>query len=348
MDNQKLFESLVRNGIDFLESAIEQIENKPKYSIIHFYSAIEILFKARLLLEHWALTWEKPQQANQVKFLAGDFRSVSLEDAENRISAISRDHLRSSAMQSFKRLRHHRNQLIHFFHPEYQDNPSDEVVAAVVADLCTAWFHLHKLLIGNWDTEFSDYSDVIQDLDNRMMRIRPYLEVRYESLKESIERGRRGGTEFKVCRSCGFDSAKINRDYLLIETDCLVCLNSESWLEIECPECGETIQVIELGSGTCANCGTNIDMDYLVNQLVPEHNPRRAPDDPACGYCPNCEWTDQQSVVPWEDHYLCLNCFEPYDYISVCEWCNEKNAGNVEDSYLYGCVLCEGRFGWGA
>ena len=50
------FENLVRNGIDFLEKAMLQLENEPKYSVINFYTAVEIFLKAPLVHDHWTLT----------------------------------------------------------------------------------------------------------------------------------------------------------------------------------------------------------------------------------------------------------------------------------------------------
>ena len=49
------FENLVRNGIDFLEKAMLQLENDPKHSVINFYTAVEIFLKAPLVHDHWTL-----------------------------------------------------------------------------------------------------------------------------------------------------------------------------------------------------------------------------------------------------------------------------------------------------
>ena len=51
----ELFVSLVRNAIDFLKKSVDELEGSPKYSVIHFCSAIELFLKARLLVEHWTL-----------------------------------------------------------------------------------------------------------------------------------------------------------------------------------------------------------------------------------------------------------------------------------------------------
>ena len=53
INEDKLFESIVENTIDFLHQSVEELETFPKYSVIHFWSAVELFFKARLLKEHW-------------------------------------------------------------------------------------------------------------------------------------------------------------------------------------------------------------------------------------------------------------------------------------------------------
>ena len=44
----KTLQLLVENAIDFLNQAADELANNPKYSVIHFYTAVELLLKARL------------------------------------------------------------------------------------------------------------------------------------------------------------------------------------------------------------------------------------------------------------------------------------------------------------
>jgi HEPN domain-containing protein len=50
--NQKLLMHVIENAFDFLETAIEEFNEKPKYSILHFSTAVELFLKARLIHEH--------------------------------------------------------------------------------------------------------------------------------------------------------------------------------------------------------------------------------------------------------------------------------------------------------
>lgn len=86
MTHHDIFDSLTRNAFDFLERGIAEFDKSPKYSVIHFCAAVEMLLKVRLMKEHWSLIVSKPDQANLAKFMAGDFISVTLKEARVRIS----------------------------------------------------------------------------------------------------------------------------------------------------------------------------------------------------------------------------------------------------------------------
>ncbi len=45
MNSSEHFQSITQNAIDYLKKAIEELEPNPKYSIIHFYTVIELFFK---------------------------------------------------------------------------------------------------------------------------------------------------------------------------------------------------------------------------------------------------------------------------------------------------------------
>src|SRR5713226_3157429 len=83
--SEQMFDSLVANAIDFLRHSIDELEKKPKYSVIHFCAAIEIFLKAKLMREHWSLIDEEPQKANITRFLNGDFKSVGIDATINRL-----------------------------------------------------------------------------------------------------------------------------------------------------------------------------------------------------------------------------------------------------------------------
>ncbi len=73
---EKLMERLVENALDFLERAIDEFQESPKYSIIHFSAAVEQFLKARLMAEHWSLVVTDREKADWVKFSSGNLIKV--------------------------------------------------------------------------------------------------------------------------------------------------------------------------------------------------------------------------------------------------------------------------------
>jgi hypothetical protein len=161
---EDFFDSVVDNAIDFLRQALDELETKPKYSVIHFCASIELFLKARLMLEHWSLISEEPQKANVTKFQTGNFRSVGIDETIIRIQNIANIRIPREAQLSFSELREHRNKMVHFFHPDYVDDPTQQTIEGIVSEQTKAWFHLHRLLTRDWKEEFEDYQDEVEEL----------------------------------------------------------------------------------------------------------------------------------------------------------------------------------------
>ena len=153
--SDEFFDSLVSNGIDFLSRSVTDLKKRPKYSVINFCVGLEILLKARLIKEHWALVVTKPETAIIEQFRAGDFHSVSMEDAIRRLKNVAGERIGKDEEISFEQVRKHRNRLVHFFHPAYARSPIEKLVQEVVTEQCKAWFYLHRLLTLNWEPQRS-------------------------------------------------------------------------------------------------------------------------------------------------------------------------------------------------
>ena len=79
-NKEEMFDALVKNAIDFLDSSLDDLNKRPKNSIVDFYSSVELFLKARLMHEHWTLILSRPELANLDSFQVGDFHSVFLDD----------------------------------------------------------------------------------------------------------------------------------------------------------------------------------------------------------------------------------------------------------------------------
>lgn len=74
MTKDELSDSLVRNALDFLNRALEEISERPKYALIDFAAAVEIIFKARLFRIDPMWVAEEPTDATEERFEKGKLR----------------------------------------------------------------------------------------------------------------------------------------------------------------------------------------------------------------------------------------------------------------------------------
>lgn len=339
------FDSLTRNAFDFLKRGIEEFDKAPKYSVIHFCAAVEMLLKARLMREHWSLIVSKQDQANLTKFMAGDFMSVTLEEARARIRDVAGEDIGDDAFNSFRTLANHRNKMVHFFHGGLDSD--DKAKEQIVAEQCRAWFHLHRLLI-RWDGYFSDFHDQIAQADRAMKRHRKYLTAKFKALRSDLEAKRKSGHPPQPCNACGFKAAIAEGlDDQIASLHCSVCDHVETQVQLHCPHCGESITVTNEGYATCDHCEGQIEPSHLLDALTDQAEAYRAMQDGRAdelhANCGNCD--GHHTVVCRGDRYFCASCFDITHRLEQCGFCGQCSTGNMEDSYAYGCGQCEGQWG---
>jgi Apea-like HEPN len=138
MNNSEIFDSLLKNAIDFLKNSVSEVKKKPKYSVIRFCSSIELLFKSRLLIEDWALVFPDPKKANREDLINGSFYSIGMGKLINRIECITEENFSKHEKEVFKKVRDRRNKIVHFFNSEYVEKPADNVIYDIVAEQCQA------------------------------------------------------------------------------------------------------------------------------------------------------------------------------------------------------------------
>jgi hypothetical protein len=279
MNQDEIFDSLARNAFDFLERGIEEFDNHPKYSVVHFCAAVEMLLKARLMKEHWSLLVSKPEQANLAKFMVGDFTSVTLEEARARIRDVAGEDIGDDAYGSFRVLANHRNKMVHFFH---QGLDSDErAKEQMVAEQCRAWFHLHRLL-NRWNRYLHAFNKEIARADGVMLRHRKYLNAKFKALKSDLDGECKSGNPPGVCPACGYKALNARTGDRYVSELCRVCgYESPSHKAIQqgdeqfvanCANCDSIGTVVKAGFGfKCTECGEIFD------------------EVATCGYC-NANW----------------------------------------------------------
>lgn len=333
------------SAFDFLERAIDEIKTHPKYSVINFATAIELLLKARLINEHWSLVVERSSDADRETFLAGKCKTVSPGEAIKRLAKVCGQPVPNDAAVQFEKLAAHRNRMIHFFHEAASEEATPELIEEVVKEQCLCWFHLEHLL-EQWNDQFSQYEQQILRVRWSMRRNRAYLSIAFERLGPKIEEGKKAGLKFHACSGCGYEAAEMTElSDVLFENNCHVCGLSESYAEIQCPnECGQKIHVAGHGSDrTCSNCGHQVTAGELSDVLSTEYV------DPVDYVQMNCALcVSLGSVVKHGEIYVCTECLETSDKIAGCGWCHERQmgGGDLDYSYQTGCEFCDGHAGW--
>lgn len=341
---------LVENGFDFLGKAVEDLSNHPKFSIIHFHAAVELFLKARLMDEHWSLVITQRQEPDWEKFISGNFQSVSLDEAAQRLEKVARSGLTQQEFQLFREITIHRNKAVHFFHEAHTEEENKEKLRSIVKQQLTAWYFLHQLLTRRWADVFSKWSVLIADIDKRLKSLHQYLQITYEQIKSEIEKRKSEGELFCLCPSCGFESQHNGPDNdIVFESECLVCSLMEKKLKLDCPNCSHEVVFINEGFGICDNCGKKFEPSDLVEELMDSsatHMAFKDGDDSwDLGNCSDCD--GYHTVVKTSDEtYMCASCFLILDHLQRCDWCNEPNTGDMEHSLWAGCNHCDGRAGW--
>ncbi len=346
MNQKQIFNSLAKNAFNFLKQAIEEFDKSPKYSVIHFCAAVEMILKARLMMEHWTLIVTKPEQANLDKFMAGEFISVTMEESRARLRDIAKEDIPDDAFNSFRALANHRNKMIHFFHSGIEKD--DNAKAQIVAEHCRAWFHLHRLL-EKWDTYFKNFRSDISKANRAMKSHRKYLSAKFKVLKPELDAARLAGNVPQKCSACNFRAAiPKHLDQEITNLSCLVCDHFETQVEIECPHCNNQIIIASEGYGACHHCGGAIEPEHVVDALTDHATAHIEIMDGGDGWenanCATCD--GYHTVVSRGGFYFCGSCFDISDDVEYCGCCNEANTGDMEHSYAAGCNYCEGRMGW--
>lgn len=345
-----MFKNLVDNGFDFLFKAISELDKQPKYSVIHFYTAVELLVKSRLMHEHWSLVVTKRQEPDWDKFISGDFQSVSLDEAAIRLDKIVRSGLSGAELSAFREVAKHRNKMVHFFHEMHSTEENDRLKQSIIKQQLKAWYFLQQLLSVQWSDVFSAWSDKISEIDSSLKKLHEFLQVVFDSLRPKIEDMKNEGIIFEQCPSCGFNSQQHEDDLKQIyEASCMVCGLSEKCLKIECPDCQSIITFRNEGVGTCQSCGKHLEPDVVAGELIDSAAAHIAvmdgDDSWDAGNCSGCD--GYHTVVRTENNdWICAGCFEVFESLGSCGWCNELNTGDMEDSYVTGCNFCEGYAGW--
>jgi len=123
---------------------------------------------------------------------------------------------------------------------------------------------------------------------------------------------------------------------------CVVCKYYSNLLHVNCSECNEMV-FLESGNNACPKCGFQFESELIADLIGCEHldGDRKSSPTPVW-----CEYCNQDEVYAYKNGYICLNCLEEHDEVTMCEWCSEYSTGSRNDTYWLGCLVCDGHAGY--
>ena len=343
---------IIANGLQFIERGVKELWSKNdkhhlKHSVINFYSGVELLLKARLMMEHWALIVSDIKAADAEKFLGGKFRSVGLDETVTRLKKIAGVDISVSATSAFHALQTHRNQMVHFYHQtDLRTKEGKNLRSQVINEQCVGWFYLRRLIGESWSEEFQAYQGTIETINGMMKPHHAYLETVYTKITPELQKEAKNGADLGHCYSCGFD-AHVITEIGPSESRCRVCTNFYAFLRHKCEHCSHLFLGEDgVENVCCPNC-KSVDGLTEIMDVYTEEGQMGQEDfliDGGYGNCSECE--GYHTVGTIEDRSFCFQCHLFQSPMGVCEWCNEKATGDLEGSYYSGCVMCDGKAGW--
>lgn len=150
------FHRMTLNAMRFLRLAVQDVANRPDQMAIRVYTAVELILKARLMHEHWSLIVTK--NPDRAAFEAGDFVSVTFEEACKRLADAVRDPVPADTKAKFNELRKLRNLIVHFAPPpgdKLEQSTANQNAMRLTA--MSAWGALHNLMGKEWKAYFEPY-----------------------------------------------------------------------------------------------------------------------------------------------------------------------------------------------
>ena len=340
-------QALIHNGLEFLDKAREELEaSKAKFSVVSFWTAVEILLKVPLVHEHWSLVCSKKTSPKRQAYRDGDFQSITYEETRNLLRDVLEKPLTPETHNVFEKVRKHRNRVVHFYHSAF--TAADQV--QIQKEQADAWFALNRLMRDEWQSIFgakNSYSWKLAHGETRLLRGSEfYAAVRLKQVKQELDSLAKIGIDIGICGTCKQQALVTSTQttgsekHTLFVTRCYVCTDLYRYISLICPDCDERQSLTEGDEPfACENCESTEDRMTLLDEET-----YRSVDEPLLSNlpagCTNCMIPD--SVCQHGDGYLCTQCLSYYTALDECECCNHLSDSVPEFSRYRGCDFCDG------
>nr|WP_318379129.1 hsdR [uncultured Enterobacter sp.] len=337
--------ALINNGLDFLDKAREEMENsKPKFSIVSFWTAVEILLKVPLVHEHWTLVCSKKNAPKKKAYKEGDFQSVTYGETTALLREVLEKPLTKETDDAFEKVRKHRNRVVHFYHPHFTESE----IQTILEEQANAWFALNRLMRDEWSPLFAaNHRWKLAYDETRLIRGNEfYAAIRFRQVDAELNRLKKSGLVISECSDCRQKAAAHeeittgNEERKLIRVRCRVCNSTSRHLLSRCPECSEPVSLSEGDEAlTCEHCKEEHDR-YKVLDEETFRSIDEAMDSVLPAGCTSC--ASPESVCKFGDGYLCTQCLFFYDELHGCECCGHFSDSVPKLSIFKGCEFCDG------
>lgn len=330
---------LMQNGLSFLQKAKNELESEPKFSVVSFWTAVEILMKVPLVNHDWHLVVSKIKVRESItreQFTAGDFNSISFKETCELLRSELDISLDDTSLAFFKSVQQHRNRIVHFYHGAESERDLDDLRN----EQSDAWFALSRLITEEWRKAFSteQWADVNMLSRKMLVSSTYYASAKYRSIKKELDQL---GGNLSICPVCYQLAYLTSHDEPIpvISENCKVCNQVEHYLNVTCPDC---MQMNKLDEGDdpfrCNHC------DYTDNRYSLLDEDDSHPQDYYLGNLPAgcCECEGYDTVCQYADGYLCTQCFHFTDTLGCCEHCSYSSTTVPELSGMVGCDFCPG------
>jgi hypothetical protein len=297
--------AVVTNGVDFLESAVDHLassgERALRYAALHLNAAIETLLKAQLAREHWTLVVDDVDRADRRAYDTGDFRSVNITKALQRLRAVAGSSVTDEEIARIKAVERLRNRVAHF--ALHAENPRrTEVVVARGLDVL---LHLidREFLPDASPEERELVDDMLERIRERLGKIETLIRERMETLRPVLSEATQpvlscgactlpayvlGDGEPGRCRYCfyhpdGEEAADAYVTFVLRQSRYETVKDGGVWPIEDCLECGneafvrgveEVDAANDLIVWACFACGyvcTDEDLDHCARCGILTH-----------------------------------------------------------------------------
>ena len=177
---------------------------------------------------------------------------------------------------------------------------------------------------------------IIQDFISRYLEEEPFNLLGEECWQTLLETEEVYKAEEENCRQSweklGFKSSVL--EHIVENIRCEACYSnlikaqykSNIFTSLSCSSCNEFFDLNDVVEVNCSSYDDPEDEDIFAH----------------CNYCET-----ESSVVKLGNKLFCFSCHKVHNYKDVgdCQYCGTFIAGNLEDTFLSGCLMCEGQMG---